>query len=54
VEFWASGLTEVRARLAQHQVEVTERTLPDKHQLHMVDPDGIQVNLNFSLSEVQR
>ncbi len=53
VEFWASGLAEVRARLASHGVAVTERTLPDKHQLHMTDPDGIQVNLNFPLAEVQ-
>jgi catechol 2,3-dioxygenase-like lactoylglutathione lyase family enzyme len=52
VEFWASGLGEVRERLAAHTISVTERTLPDKHQLHMVDPDGIQVNLNFPLSEV--
>ncbi len=52
VEFWATDLTGMRARLARSGVEVTERTLPDKHQLHMIDPDGIQVNLNFSLSEV--
>ncbi len=53
VEFWASDLPSVRARLGAHGVAVTERTLPDKHQLHMTDPDGIQVNLNFPLSEVQ-
>ncbi len=52
VEFWATGLGEVRARLASHGVAVSERTLPDKHQLHMTDPDGIQVNLNFPLSEL--
>jgi hypothetical protein len=52
VEFWAAGLGEVRQRLAAHGVQVAERTLPDKHQLHMVDPDGIQVNLNFPLAEV--
>jgi catechol 2,3-dioxygenase-like lactoylglutathione lyase family enzyme len=52
VEFWATDLNGMRARLASRNVAVTERTLPDKHQLHMVDPDGIQVNLNFPLSEV--
>jgi catechol 2,3-dioxygenase-like lactoylglutathione lyase family enzyme len=52
VEFWAAELNAVRARLAAQQVTVSERTLPDKHQLHMTDPDGIQVNLNFPLSEV--
>jgi|SRR5579864_5275576 len=53
VEFWATNLTGVRERLANNHVQVTERTLPDKHQLHMDDPDGIQVNLNFPLTEVQ-
>jgi len=50
VEFWAADADAVRARLAAHGVTVTERTLPDKHQMHMSDPDGIQVNLNFPLS----
>jgi len=54
VEFWAEDLVGVRERLATHAVAVNERTLPDKHQLHMTDPDGIQVNLNFQLSEVER
>jgi catechol 2,3-dioxygenase-like lactoylglutathione lyase family enzyme len=54
VEFWATDLNAVRARLAGQGVEVAEKTLPDKHQLHMCDPDGIQVNLNFPLSEVKR
>jgi catechol 2,3-dioxygenase-like lactoylglutathione lyase family enzyme len=53
VEFWATNLAAVRAQLAARGVSVTERQLPDKYQLHMRDPDGIQVNLNFPLSEVQ-
>lgn len=52
VEFWATDLNAVRARLAANGVTASERTLPDKHQLHMVDPDDIQVNLNFPLSEL--
>ncbi len=52
VEFWATDLQAVRAQLAAHGVQVKERTLPDKHQLQMNDPDGIEVNLNFPLSEV--
>jgi catechol 2,3-dioxygenase-like lactoylglutathione lyase family enzyme len=52
VEFWATDLAEMRARVAAHGVSVKERTLPDKHQLQMNDPDGIAVNLNFALSEV--
>ncbi len=52
VEFWATDLGGVRQRLSAHGVAITERTLPDKHQVHLSDPDGIQVNLNFPLSEV--
>ena len=54
VEFWASDLSAIRAQLAAHGVAVKERTLPDKHQVSMQDPDGIQVNLNFPLSEIPR
>lgn len=52
VEFWASGLAEMRERLKSQGVAFSERTLPDKHQLGMYDPDGIAVNLNFPLSEI--
>jgi hypothetical protein len=52
VEFWARDVAAVRARLASNSVTVTERQLPDKLQLQMTDPDGIQVNLNFPLSEL--
>jgi len=53
VEFWADDLAGMRERLTAQGVAVSERTLPDKHQLQMTDPDGIQVNLNFQLSEVE-
>ena len=52
VEFWATDLPAMRTRLAEHHVQLEERTLPDKHQVQMNDPDGIEVNLNFPLSEV--
>jgi catechol 2,3-dioxygenase-like lactoylglutathione lyase family enzyme len=52
VEFWATDAKAVRERLAGQGVAVRERTLPDKLQLQMTDPDGIQVNLNFPLSEL--
>jgi catechol 2,3-dioxygenase-like lactoylglutathione lyase family enzyme len=52
VEFWAADVNAVRLRLAANGVAVRERTLPDKHQLSMTDPDGVQVNLNFPKSEV--
>jgi catechol 2,3-dioxygenase-like lactoylglutathione lyase family enzyme len=53
VEFWATDLPAMRERLNAHGVKVRERTLPDKHQVQMNDPDGIEVNLNFPLSEIQ-
>lgn len=53
VEFWATGLAEMKQRWDQAGVIYTERTLPDKHQVGLRDPDDIVVNLNFPLSEVQ-
>ena len=52
VEFWATGLAEMKERLAQERVQFVERTLADKHQAQTYDPDGIAVNLNFALAEV--
>ena len=52
VEFWATGLEEMRESLASEGIAARERTLPDKHQLQLNDPDGIAVNLNFPLSEL--
>jgi catechol 2,3-dioxygenase-like lactoylglutathione lyase family enzyme len=52
VEFWAEGLIDMRSRLAAAGVEFAERTLPDKHQVTMEDPDGIHVGLNFPLAEI--
>lgn len=49
VEFWASDLEGFKTRLTQHGIKFSERKLPDKYQVGMTDPDGIQVNLNFPL-----
>jgi catechol 2,3-dioxygenase-like lactoylglutathione lyase family enzyme len=51
VEFWAEGLADMRKQLARTGVQFAERTLPDKHQVTMSDPDGIHIGLNFPLSE---
>ena len=51
VEFWATGLNEFRDRFKAQGVEFTERMLPDKYQVGVIDPDGITVNLNFPPSE---
>ncbi|HEY7467685.1 MAG TPA: VOC family protein [Dehalococcoidia bacterium] len=53
VEFWARDLVGMRKQLTGAGVEFAERTLPDKHQLTMEDPDGIHVGLNFPLEEIQ-
>jgi catechol 2,3-dioxygenase-like lactoylglutathione lyase family enzyme len=54
VEFWAQDLVGMRSRLDSAGVEYAERTLPDKHQVTMEDPDGIHVGLNFPLAEIGR
>ena len=51
VEFWAAGLAEMKRGWTAAGVTFTERTLPDKHQVGLKDPDHIIVNLNFPLSE---
>jgi catechol 2,3-dioxygenase-like lactoylglutathione lyase family enzyme len=51
VEFWATGLPEMRQRLKANGISFSERPLADKYQVGMTDPDNIQVNLNFPLAE---
>jgi catechol 2,3-dioxygenase-like lactoylglutathione lyase family enzyme len=51
VEFWATGLNEFRDRFKAQGVPFTERMLPDKYQVGVMDPDNIQVNINFPPSE---
>jgi catechol 2,3-dioxygenase-like lactoylglutathione lyase family enzyme len=53
VEFWATDLAGMRARLTAYGVTFQEKMLPDKHQVQMSDPDNIAVNLNFPLSEIK-
>ena len=52
VEFWAEGLVDMRSRISGAGVEYAERTLPDKHQVTLADPDGIRLGLNFPLAEI--
>ena len=48
-----SDLAKTNDRYLRLAAEFAERTLPDKHQVGLRDPDDIVVNLNFPLSEVQ-
>jgi catechol 2,3-dioxygenase-like lactoylglutathione lyase family enzyme len=52
VEFWAKGLAESRERLSAAGVTFSERTLPDKHQISVRDPDEVQIGLNFPIGEL--
>jgi catechol 2,3-dioxygenase-like lactoylglutathione lyase family enzyme len=53
VEFWAKELSQVRERLTAAGVAFSERTLPDKHQISLRDPDEVQIGLNFPLKELK-
>ncbi len=52
VGFWATGIAAFRTRLQQHSVAFRERTLLDKHQFVFRDPDEIEIEVNFPLSEL--
>jgi catechol 2,3-dioxygenase-like lactoylglutathione lyase family enzyme len=54
IAFSCRGLSEVRARLARHEVHYTERVLPrdGQTQLFLFDPDGVAVELNFPKGDV--
>ena len=54
VEFWATGLEDFRARWNAQGTKFTERMLPDKYQIGIVDPDNIQVNINFPVAEAPK
>jgi catechol 2,3-dioxygenase-like lactoylglutathione lyase family enzyme len=51
--FWAVDHTDMKQRFERHHVPYRERTMADKHQLVVYDPDGIEIEINFPLSEVQ-
>lgn len=53
IAFSATGLAEMRARLARRNIPYTERSVPDLdlHQLFLLDPEGVQIELNFQAGE---
>ena len=55
VAFRASGLAAMRKRLLDLDVSFDERTVPalGLHQLFLVDPGGIKVELNYPADEAQ-
>ena len=54
IAYQARGLAEFRARLAQHGVAFTERTLraASKHLVVLKDPDEVEIELSFTLDEL--
>ncbi|MBX3650051.1 MAG: VOC family protein [Burkholderiales bacterium] len=51
--FTATGLTDMRARLARHNVAFRERTVPSlgTHQVFFEDPSGVTLELNYPAAE---
>jgi catechol 2,3-dioxygenase-like lactoylglutathione lyase family enzyme len=54
IAFSCRGLSEIRGRLATHDVHYTERVIPrdGQTQLFLIDPDGVAVELNFPKGDV--
>lgn len=54
--FTASGLPEMRARLARHGVPYRERTVPDLglHQVFFEDPSQVTIELNYPAEEARQ
>lgn len=50
----ATGLAEIRTRLRDNDVAFSERTFEqmEKHLIVLKDPDGIELEIQFSLSEL--
>ncbi len=51
--FTATGLADMRARLARHSVAFRERTVPSLgiHQVFFEDPSGVTLELNYPAAE---
>lgn len=54
--FTATGLADMRARLARHGVPFRERTVPGLglHQVFFEDPSAVTIELNFPARELER
>jgi catechol 2,3-dioxygenase-like lactoylglutathione lyase family enzyme len=55
IAFRASGLTDLRQRLTANGFTFDERTLPtqSKHLLLLKDPDNVEIELSFTLQELE-
>lgn len=55
IAFFATGLNEMRDRLATLNVKFIERTVPSLglHQVFLTDPSDVTIELNYSAEEAQ-
>lgn len=51
IAFWATDLAEMRTRLQRYGAAFRERTLGERHQIILKDPDGVELELNFRADE---
>lgn len=51
IALWATGLAEMKARLAQHGVVARERAQGDWYRVVVNDPDGVELEINFPVAE---
>lgn len=54
VGFWATGITNMREKLTLNGIAHREITRPDKHQFIIHDPDGLEIEVNFPLAELNQ
>lgn len=55
IAFTATGLAEMRQKLAARQMTARERTVPSLglHQVFLTDPSGVTIELNYPAAEAQ-
>ncbi len=55
IAFTATGLAEMRQKLAARQMQARERTVPSLglHQVFLTDPSGVTIELNYPAAEAQ-
>jgi catechol 2,3-dioxygenase-like lactoylglutathione lyase family enzyme len=51
IALWATGLSEMRARLQRHGIAYQERLGPEWCRVVVNDPDGIELEINFPAAE---
>jgi catechol 2,3-dioxygenase-like lactoylglutathione lyase family enzyme len=53
IALWATGLAEMKERLARFGIVARERAQGDYYRVVMNDPDGVELEINFPISEAR-